>query len=102
MRRIVIQKLLPLVFCVVPLLAAALIGVALPPIARDFYIKHVSPLDWVILGLGAILFFVQLTLAWRALQWRGTGVSFEFIPVVPSAQTREVVAPLLDPAPDNP
>ena len=37
-----------------------------------------------------------------ALQWRGTGVSFEFIPVVPSAQTREVVAPLLDPAPDNP
>jgi len=30
-----------------------------------------------------------------ALHWRGTGVSFEFIPVVPSAQTREVVAPHL-------
>lgn len=30
------------------------------------------------------------------LQWRGQGVSFEFIPVVPSAQTREVVAPFLD------
>ena len=26
------------------------------------------------------------------LQWRGAGVTFEFIPVVPSAQTREVVA----------
>ena len=25
------------------------------------------------------------------LQWRGSGVTFEFIPVVPSAQTREVV-----------
>ena len=29
------------------------------------------------------------------LHWRGLGVSFEFIPVVPSAQTREVVAPHL-------
>lgn len=29
------------------------------------------------------------------LQWRGLGVTFEFIPVVPSAQTREVVAPHL-------
>jgi Protein of unknown function (DUF3303) len=29
------------------------------------------------------------------LQWRGSGVTFEFIPVVPSAQTREVVAPHL-------
>ena len=29
------------------------------------------------------------------LHWRGTGVSFEFCPVVPSAQTREVVAPHL-------
>jgi hypothetical protein len=31
------------------------------------------------------------------LQWRGTGVSFEFCPVVPSAQTREIVAPYLSP-----
>jgi hypothetical protein len=29
------------------------------------------------------------------LQWRGVGVTFEFIPVVPSAQTREVVMPHL-------
>src|SRR5216110_144827 len=29
------------------------------------------------------------------LQWRGAGVTFEFIPVVLSAQTREVVAPHL-------
>jgi hypothetical protein len=31
-----------------------------------------------------------------ALQWRGSGTSFEFVPVVSSAQTREVVAPYLD------
>lgn len=29
------------------------------------------------------------------LQWRGLGVTFEFIPVLTSAQTREVVAPYL-------
>ena len=29
------------------------------------------------------------------LQWRGLGVTFEILPVVPSAQTREVVAPFL-------
>ena len=31
-----------------------------------------------------------------ALQWRGTGASFEFVPVVPSAQTRTLITPLLD------
>ena len=29
------------------------------------------------------------------LQWRGSGVTFEFIPVVTSEKTREVVAPHL-------
>ena len=29
------------------------------------------------------------------LQWRGSGIEFEFFPVVTSAQTREVVAPYL-------
>ena len=32
------------------------------------------------------------------LQWRGSGTSFEIVPVVSSAQTREVVAPYLDKA----
>ncbi len=30
------------------------------------------------------------------LQWRGCGVTFEIVPVVPSARTREVVAPVLE------
>jgi hypothetical protein len=30
------------------------------------------------------------------LQWRGSGATFEIVPVVPSAVTREVVAPYLD------
>jgi hypothetical protein len=32
--------------------------------------------------------------AW-ALQWRGCGVTFEMIPVVPSAETKALVAPFL-------
>jgi len=31
------------------------------------------------------------------LNWRGMGVTFEIVPVVPSAQTREVVASRLPP-----
>ena len=30
------------------------------------------------------------------LKWRGTGATFEIVPVVPSKDTREVVAPWLD------
>lgn len=30
------------------------------------------------------------------LQWRGSGTTFEIVPVVPSQETREVVAPHLD------
>ena len=35
-----------------------------------------------------------------ALSWRGYGVSLEIVPVVPSAETRAVVAPWLD-TPDD-
>jgi hypothetical protein len=38
---------------------------------------------------------LRLLQAW-VLRWRGLGVSFEIVPVVPSAETRGVVAPLLD------
>jgi hypothetical protein len=31
------------------------------------------------------------------LGWRGTGVTFEIVPVVPSAETRAIVAPHLGP-----
>ncbi|MBI2253768.1 MAG: DUF3303 family protein [Proteobacteria bacterium] len=37
----------------------------------------------------------RLLQAW-VLGWRGLGVTFEIVPVVPSKDTREVVAPHLD------
>ncbi|MCI0463591.1 MAG: MotA/TolQ/ExbB proton channel family protein [Gemmataceae bacterium] len=75
MRRLLIQVFLPLVFCSIPLLTAALIAVAIPDQARKFYFDHVSKsaIDWIILGLGGALFLTQMMLAWRALQWQGTG-----------------------------
>jgi hypothetical protein len=69
-----IQRVLPLGFCLVPLLAALLIAVATPKKALGFYLEHVrdSRIDWIILTLGGVLFILQLGLSWRALQWRGT------------------------------
>jgi len=31
------------------------------------------------------------------LEWRGSGLTLEIVPVVPSKETRDVVAPYLDP-----
>lgn len=71
MRRRLIQFLLPVVFASLPVLAAGLIMASLPALARDFYVKHVSPLDLVILGLGGGLFAMQTVLCYRALRWLG-------------------------------
>src|SRR5688572_12524949 len=30
-----------------------------------------SPIDWLILSLGGVLFVTQILLSWRALRWRG-------------------------------
>jgi hypothetical protein len=72
-RRRLIQFLLPFVFCVVPLLGAALVASSIPPVARDFYIDHLSSIDHLILGLGGFLFVLQMLMTWRALRWRGSG-----------------------------
>jgi hypothetical protein len=73
-RRSLIQLVLPVCFCIVPLLAAGLIAVATPADALRFYLERIrtSYMDWLILSLGFTLFVIQILLAWRALQWRGT------------------------------
>jgi hypothetical protein len=71
-RRALIQKVLPLIFCLVPLLAATLVAAATPAQALAFYLEHLSPMDYLILGLGVSLFFIQMILCWRAMQWRGS------------------------------
>jgi hypothetical protein len=73
MRRTLIVLLLPVLFCLVPLVGALLIAAAIPPLAQRFYVEHISPMDWLILGLGTTLFVVQIILSWRALRWQTTG-----------------------------
>jgi len=67
-----IRTVLPWAFCLLPVLAAALIAVALPNDARDFYLRHLTGLDWFILALGTVLFLIQTILARFALRWETT------------------------------
>lgn len=71
MRSLLIRSLLPLLFCLVPALAAVLIAVALPVAARSFYRSHFTLLDGLIIGLGLFLFAIQTLLSWRAMRWIG-------------------------------
>lgn len=73
MRRMLIQTLFPLILCLVPVLAAVLIALAIPPQAMAFYLDHLrrSRIDWLILGLGVTLFVIQTFVSWRALRWHG-------------------------------
>jgi len=73
MRRTLIQHLLPTIFCLVPVAVALLVAAAMPSEAQVAYLHRVrtSAIDWLILGLGALLFISQSILVWRALQWRG-------------------------------
>ncbi len=73
MRSRLIRTVLPLLFCLVPPLAALLIGAAMPVAARAFYLAHFTKLDMLIVGLGLSLFVLQTLLAWRALRWVGRG-----------------------------
>lgn len=75
MRRLWIQHVLPIVFCSIPIFAGALVAAAIPRDAMDFYLRHLreSPMDWIILGLGFVLFVAQTILGWQALHWRGDG-----------------------------
>jgi hypothetical protein len=72
-RRATIVYLLPAAFCALPVLAAVLVALAVPADAATDYLRRVrhSPMDWLILALGFLLFVTQTALAWRALQWRG-------------------------------
>jgi hypothetical protein len=74
-RRTLIQHVLPTLFCLVPVAAAVLVAAAIPSEAQVYYLHRLrsSAIDWLILGLGGLLFLAQSILVWRALRWRGDG-----------------------------
>jgi len=71
-RRVIIRQVLPLLFCVVAVAGFALLVVAVPDRAMNFYLESIrtSFLDWIILVLGAGIFLWQMILAWRGLRWQ--------------------------------
>lgn len=75
MRRFLIQSVLPFLFCLIPPLAGAMIALAIPEAAMRDYLTRIrhSPIDWLILAVGGVLFVAQTALAWRALHWKDTG-----------------------------
>ncbi|MDB5311591.1 MAG: MotA/TolQ/ExbB proton channel family protein [Gemmataceae bacterium] len=79
MRRFWIHHVLPLAFCLIPVLGAGLVFAAVPVDARRDYLARVqeSGLDWIILALGFTLFAGQTVLAWRALRWRVADANFD-------------------------
>jgi hypothetical protein len=74
-----INTLLPLVFCALPVAVAAVVFAAIPPSARGQYLDRLrtAPIDWIILGIGGLLFVAQTWLAWRALQWKDARNAFD-------------------------
>jgi hypothetical protein len=68
-----IQVILPAFFCLLPILGAGLVAVCVPYDALIFYWNHIGPMEYLILGLGTLLFALQMVMCWRALRWRGTG-----------------------------
>lgn len=59
-------------FCVLPILAAVLVAMVLPHEAMSFFLQHIGPMDYLILGLGTVLFVLQLGMCWKSLEWQGT------------------------------
>ena len=72
MRQFVIRGVMPLLFCLLPFLIAALVVLCIPHKATMFFVEHMGMMEMLILGVGVPLFLVQMVLAWMALRWRGT------------------------------
>ncbi len=72
MRQLLIRGLMPLLLCVLPFLAAALVLMCIPLKALAYFMDHYRSIEILIVGGGVLLFFVQMFLCWRALRWRGT------------------------------
>jgi len=77
-RRFWIHNVLPLVFTTIPVLLGLMVFAAIPSDARRDYLDRVavSPIDWIIIGLGLSLFTSQILLMWRSLLWNEREADF--------------------------
>jgi len=63
---------MPLLFCTLPFLIAALVLMCIPHKALTFFLDHMGMMEVLILVGGTALFCVQMVLSWIALRWRDT------------------------------
>lgn len=72
MRRFLITFVLPLLFTLMPAAGGAAVVASLPEAALRDYLERIktSRIDWLILGVGSVLFLMQSLFAFRALRWR--------------------------------
>src|SRR5262245_12471531 len=63
---------MPLLFCTLPFLIAALVVLCVPQVATNFFLEHMGKMEWLMLIGGTSLFLVQMVLCWTALRWRDT------------------------------
>lgn len=81
MRRLLIGFLLPVLLCVLPILAAGLVLMCIPHEALHFFWRtcfdfengRIGWMEVLIVGGGLALFGVQMLLCFKSLRWRGTG-----------------------------
>jgi hypothetical protein len=71
-RQLLIRGVMPLLFCALPFLIAALVLMCIPPKAMTFFRDHMGMMEVLILVGGTALFCVQMALSWLALRWRDT------------------------------
>jgi hypothetical protein len=71
-RRFLIAYLLPILLCVLPFLAAALVLLCIPHKALGYFWDHFALMEGLIVGGGTVLFLVQMILCWKALRWQDT------------------------------
>ena len=72
MRALLIRGLLPILFCLLPFLAAGLVLMCIPHTATKFFLEHYGSIEVLMLTGGISLFVAQMILVWRALRWQGT------------------------------
>lgn len=73
MRPFLIRTVLPVLFCTLPVLAAAAVLYSIPAAAMEFFLKNIGRMDALILGLGSVLFALQMGLCWKALRLGKSG-----------------------------
>jgi hypothetical protein len=71
-REILIRWFMPILLCVLPILAAAVVVMCVPATALRYFWEHFGPMEALILGGGVALFLVQIVLCFKSLRWQGT------------------------------